>query len=154
MAKFKPGDKVRYLIGTDKDKSKVHTVLETTIEGGREMVWFDDDGRGGNGIWADSLVKVNSRACNVRSRNAVVAKALNACGTARNATENDARQALAEIKGLTLHVTAIKSKIRALGDKVREITHFKSGLDYKMSSQVSDAYYKLMSDLWAAANAG
>lgn len=158
MAKFKPGDKVRYLIGTDKDKSKVHTVLETTIEGGREMVWFDDDGRGGNGIWADSLVKVNSRArnakfkvgdvvsvkreaaemidnpalarkrgrvtkvlpggyyevdgelgatgleltdaeltlansraCNgVRSRNAVVAKALNACGTARNALDQAA----------------------------------------------------------------
>lgn len=156
MAKFKPGDKVRYLIGTDKDKSKVHTVLETTIEGGREMVWFDDDGRGGNGIWADSLVKVNSRArnakfkvgdvvsvkreaaemidnpalarkrgrvtkvlpggyyevdgelgatgleltdaeltlansraCNgVRSRNAVVAKALNACGTVRNASKS------------------------------------------------------------------
>ena len=66
MAKFKKGDKVRYLIGTDEDKAKVHTVLETTMEGGREMVWFDDDGRGGNGIWADSLVKVNSRACNAK----------------------------------------------------------------------------------------
>lgn len=78
----------------------------------------------------------------------------NACGTARNATENDVKQALAEIKGLTPHVTAIKSKIRALRNKVREITHFQSGLDYKVSSQVSDAYDKLMADLWEAANAG
>ena len=85
MAKFKPGDKV---------KSSVDGKTYIAMEESRPGYWWlaDLDGRG-NGLETREidLTLANSRACNgVRSRNAVVAKALNACGTARNALDQAA----------------------------------------------------------------
>ena len=74
MAKFKPGDKVRSSVD-----GKTYIAMEESRPG---FWWLADlDGRG-NGLETREidLTLANSRACNgVRSRNAVVAKALNAC---------------------------------------------------------------------------
>lgn len=65
-------------------------------------------------LTSERYVLSNSRACNsVRSRNAVVAKALNACGTARNAKNDDpftmkaynqTKRALALLEGARLMI--------------------------------------------------
>jgi hypothetical protein len=82
-------------------------------------------------------------------------RGINACGTARtacNATEDDVRKALAEINKLKSLISPVARQIEGLGRKVREITHYRSGLDYKVSASVEGAYRELTKLLWDAAN--
>lgn len=77
---IKVGDTVTYKLDAPGNKGKKYIVLE---EGRTGYVWLADmDGRG-NGMEVKRADLVAANSC--RSTNAIVAKALNACGTARNA---------------------------------------------------------------------
>lgn len=87
MAKFKVGDRVEYWFFNEPYKGTVvrSTDYTTTIKfDNKPPAWMPQVAE----LPTDNIVRSNSRACNgVRSTNAVVVKALNACGTARNANE-------------------------------------------------------------------
>ena len=105
MAKFKVGDKIVMTHGPRKGGT-----VEEILADGSYMIRFSD---GRTTVGTDQIIapasqfrdlakeafKNSSRACNgVRSRNAVVQKALNACGTARNASKSKVK---ITIKSLT-----------------------------------------------------
>ena len=82
MAKFKVGDKVKDPEGV------IRTVARVSVKDGKELVEYAYHGNmklvaGGN--WADDVTLANA-TCN--STNPVVAKAMNACGTATNASDD------------------------------------------------------------------
>jgi hypothetical protein len=85
MAKFKVGDKVRIIGGGVETIKSVHPKGRGTGFGPRKIDYYAT--REGGGFITDDDISglANSRSCN--SNNPVVAKAMNACGTAKNADD-------------------------------------------------------------------
>jgi hypothetical protein len=101
---IKVGDTVTYKLDAPGNKGKKYIVLE---EGRTGYVWLADmDGRG-NGMEVKRADLVAANSC--RSTNAVVAKALNACGTARNAWGDEA-----QVDGLITKMMGLIKQIKPI----------------------------------------